>query len=629
MAFFNGWPFTQFQEQNLDWLINTVKQLASEYSALQNDFDSFKSYVENYFNSPEFSDEVKAAVEDLIDSGRLSDIFTINRLTNSIGNALTGQVEILQSDSTYGLQSIAADSNIIYVGMNAANNAGKLQKYINGVFSQEISGTYFHMNSMVIDPDNNLLYTADCIDNVSNTLIDTISVFDLSTFSFLRRFSSGIGSSGLTGLGFFNGQLYAISNNNNVYAVTEGQAPVIYCTLDAHAFGGSQAGYMDADYIYAVRSYPNNIIVFDHTGKTKTMINIGNVIRDSYPVGELEACYLNDGMFYIGSIIAATFADSINIVQKIAYENSNLWIPAASRAPYALSVLYVDGGVNTPYRINNDLTFTNIQQAIQKIKALDPGKFEIIVSAASSEGLVIESNTGYDIRINMTGYQFSGNVYLYDGDLSFYADFVNNSATPTFKADSYRDGKCAIRIYGSFTGTGKLIEYLNGSGFIKVNVTGSSGDTNVINGMPVIHWNSDLPVEFGNNVVNAGSWTNSATKLSRYTMKRSNLTGDNINITGTGSLTAAQCGIDEFKDGMKLSISIEYLGQFDVLLAPYLPYEMICISTKGTPHMMAVAISYASDHLDFTLYELTGSMNSITKTVSTTAYKIHDIEFIG
>ena len=43
MAFFNGWPWTQFQEQNLDWIITSLKKALTE-------IDQINSNIENYID---------------------------------------------------------------------------------------------------------------------------------------------------------------------------------------------------------------------------------------------------------------------------------------------------------------------------------------------------------------------------------------------------------------------------------------------------------------------------------------------------------------------------------------------------------------------------------------------------
>lgn len=71
MAFFNGWPFTQFQEQNLDWLINQVKTLAQQMPELQQNFDDLKAYVENYFAELNVEAELRDVIQEMIDDGTL------------------------------------------------------------------------------------------------------------------------------------------------------------------------------------------------------------------------------------------------------------------------------------------------------------------------------------------------------------------------------------------------------------------------------------------------------------------------------------------------------------------------------------------------------------------------------
>lgn len=58
-----------YHEFNLDWIIKTVEELSKQYNNLENDFANLKDYVDNYFESLDVSQEVKAAVDALFESG--------------------------------------------------------------------------------------------------------------------------------------------------------------------------------------------------------------------------------------------------------------------------------------------------------------------------------------------------------------------------------------------------------------------------------------------------------------------------------------------------------------------------------------------------------------------------------
>lgn len=77
MAFFNGWPWTQFQEQNLDWIIRELKKLQEQAS----DYEEFKQYVTNWIQDLDVPAEVAAQIQELIDNG------TIEQMIQDIGIA--------------------------------------------------------------------------------------------------------------------------------------------------------------------------------------------------------------------------------------------------------------------------------------------------------------------------------------------------------------------------------------------------------------------------------------------------------------------------------------------------------------------------------------------------------------
>ena len=74
-------PYTNFHEMNLTWVIETVKKLVDEwvkmqgdFSNLQGDFEELKKYVTDYFAKLEIDKEVRKILEEMKTSGELSEI---------------------------------------------------------------------------------------------------------------------------------------------------------------------------------------------------------------------------------------------------------------------------------------------------------------------------------------------------------------------------------------------------------------------------------------------------------------------------------------------------------------------------------------------------------------------------
>lgn len=69
------YPYTNFHELNLDWVISVVKKLAEDWKNVESEWASLRDYVENYFSSPAFEQVVTESVMSLFDKGYFDDIF--------------------------------------------------------------------------------------------------------------------------------------------------------------------------------------------------------------------------------------------------------------------------------------------------------------------------------------------------------------------------------------------------------------------------------------------------------------------------------------------------------------------------------------------------------------------------
>ena len=75
----NKYPYTDAHELNMDWVLNELRRLVSEWvemksewTNLESEFESLKSYVENYFNNLNLTNEVNAKLNQMSVDGTLS-----------------------------------------------------------------------------------------------------------------------------------------------------------------------------------------------------------------------------------------------------------------------------------------------------------------------------------------------------------------------------------------------------------------------------------------------------------------------------------------------------------------------------------------------------------------------------
>lgn len=82
MPVFEEFPYTNFHELNLDWIIQKVHDLAVEYvktqnelKALEEDFINLKNYVDNYFASTDFAELADEVLHEMLTNGDLTTLF--------------------------------------------------------------------------------------------------------------------------------------------------------------------------------------------------------------------------------------------------------------------------------------------------------------------------------------------------------------------------------------------------------------------------------------------------------------------------------------------------------------------------------------------------------------------------
>ena len=128
MGIFRQFPYTNFHDINLDWIISKVKELIQSNQDMINDFNELKTYVENYFinlNVPEVLQEV---IQELIDSGEMCQIVldAIDDLADETDLINKEVTSISQSLLNYNVSYIKTLENFntrpVICGWNKARN---------------------------------------------------------------------------------------------------------------------------------------------------------------------------------------------------------------------------------------------------------------------------------------------------------------------------------------------------------------------------------------------------------------------------------------------------------------------------------------------------------------------------
>ena len=124
MAFFNRFPYHDYNDYNLDWIISTVKDLTEQWAAYHSEWDNWKegldqdfsdlyNYVHDYFENLDLTEEVSKKVDELVADGTLDTI--INNAFMSYQaqiNALTQRMDTF-TQIAQGSVSTAADAELV------------------------------------------------------------------------------------------------------------------------------------------------------------------------------------------------------------------------------------------------------------------------------------------------------------------------------------------------------------------------------------------------------------------------------------------------------------------------------------------------------------------------------------
>lgn len=74
MAIFENFPYTNFHELNLDWIITKVKEYVQKTDEAEINYQALKTYVESYFDNLDIQKEVDNKLDEMAESGELADI---------------------------------------------------------------------------------------------------------------------------------------------------------------------------------------------------------------------------------------------------------------------------------------------------------------------------------------------------------------------------------------------------------------------------------------------------------------------------------------------------------------------------------------------------------------------------
>lgn len=329
MGVFRQFPYSNFHELNMDWLLNKVKELSNEWFAYhenmeewKNDTDQafadLKAYVENYFEDLDVESEIDRILNELAAEGFFDD--AIARIIERAGNVSCNLVMTKFYDYT---NDYAFSQSCCYIGNNkfAAyyiknTNMGIIRIYDTNTWTlvRENEVEAYHGNSLTYNPDTNKIYAVALYSaGQANTILPDVFEIDADTLEIERTIIPPIptGSMGIYSLAYdiITHKFYAICKNSPAGSANMGEMNRIVTynealtQIESTSFmekpmlsgtQGIQSAYNGRVYINVCSySWSGNKIYNAETGGLVTEFEIPEYINGYRYLGEFESQFYN------------------------------------------------------------------------------------------------------------------------------------------------------------------------------------------------------------------------------------------------------------------------------------------------------------------------------------------------
>ena len=134
MGIFQQFPYTNFHEMNLDQIIKLMRQIQDEWEDTKTEWESYKDFIDNYFENLDLSEEVLQALRIMIPAGELDSVIDpviASETADWLSEHITPTTPAV--DDTLTVAGAAADAkatgDIVFPLMDAVKNLGE---YVSG-----------------------------------------------------------------------------------------------------------------------------------------------------------------------------------------------------------------------------------------------------------------------------------------------------------------------------------------------------------------------------------------------------------------------------------------------------------------------------------------------------------------
>lgn len=184
MGFFDRYPYTNWHNVNLDWVLERVKEWGELVEAndqafkdLQEANESFKEYVTNYIQNLDVQEEINNKLNEMLESGVLTEHF-LPFISLDVSNWLNENItepEGVVIDQSLTVEGACADSFTVGRNFDVVNTT--IQNLPNNIFSDRAKNSLLELLRHIGVWDNELAQVY--YNNLRNALTGNITDWDL------------------------------------------------------------------------------------------------------------------------------------------------------------------------------------------------------------------------------------------------------------------------------------------------------------------------------------------------------------------------------------------------------------------------------------------------------------------
>ena len=457
----NKYPYTNFHELNLDWIIGKIKDLINSNNQLVEDMDALKTYVENYFANLDVSEEVNAKLDEMITDGTF-----VALVQQAINELIVRQQNLkLNRLMRYAMPTYAYDDDntaqrkvnqgscytkneqFIFATIDATQTVQNAELYEynkTGNIIRSFTLPTGHTNSLAYDRVNNLLasnLTTIDLDAGTEVQESYINIYDYDTLTLVKTVPTVA----------YPNQIAFDENGNLYYAVKTAQALInIYDENNNMIVSGiniptpspysayTLAGFRVYNGLYYFQTHANSAIYIYSDDQLVHVWDLPTVTGEGFPIGEVEALdFDTSGNIYIFSTILNRVASysyvqifTANVITGNITNNRRINIETQEPTVYATA-----GTANVNGNMNPDGTsghpFPTLDEACLMVTYGNIPRL-VLAGTFSHQLLVLDtavmvySGTGTAVVAGFN-FRYASGVYIYG--VNFITDYTVASGT--------------------------------------------------------------------------------------------------------------------------------------------------------------------------------------------------------